>query len=1140
MLSDAYNHLSKEERAALIHEGSGSTTMSAFVEVIFDNHDRRLPTGGDEVAIRRTIGSKKDEYSLDKKSSTRSEIMNLLESAGFSRANPYYIVPQGRITALTNAKNTERLALLKEVAGTKVYEQRRSESERLMVENENKLLKINAALDDISTRLEDLEEEKEELGEFQVLDKRRRCLDYVLQDREMKAVEDALADIEEEEAQGAEEREQRVGAFNASDQAIEEAEAQLADCSRQKDHAELKRAHLSDDLGQLLRQKAGLEVELSEAEMQQTAAGGERESRDAALAKINAEIAEKRAFLESGTASLDQLKQQLDEAQKTLHAATQTRDGLLSRQGRGSQFKSKRERDSWLTKQVGDIRGALKRRQDNLRMARQDLVDAGQQIKAREDSIAKHRQTYGETEERLRELKAQVKQAHDARDAISDEKKNLWRQESYLLKDSDQCEQDVQRAEKAFSSTMDRNTSLGLASLTRVAEKLGVADRVYGPLCSLIDLDDKYKKAAEVTAGASLFHVVVSDDEVASKVIEQLIKEQSGRLTFMPLNKIRSEKRSYPDAQGVFPLVDKIACDDKFLPAVNQVFGKTIVCINLEVGAQQQRNHNLNAITLGGDRVDAKGVLTGGFHDPKRSRLDAARTLKLARDELEVFKAKNAEIKRATDALEERLNESVSQSQHVSLELQQVESVRQLASDGIRGDNAAVTTLRSVVAQKTELVESIGRELGDMESQVASYDTELQSDFSSDLTAEQQAELDRISGSIPGLRSSVAAIQTELNSLQMKRSLADNELQQNLYFSRDKLEMDTSSTSEELASTIASVSKKLVNIETELGSVRATLADAERASDKAIQQVSDVEARLVKLRDEQTAAMRLLSKFTKRAERVVARRAALEERREHVQVKIREIGILPDEAFAGNDGSDAELMNEFRTVTEQLKKYAHVNRKALEQYVAFTKDRDRLLERRENLESSAQSIQDLIETLNQQKDRAIKRTFQQVSKEFTEVFKQLVPAGAGTLIIERRSLEEVEQTPDSYIGVAINVSFNSTQNEQQRVEQLSGGQKSLCALALIFAIQRSDPAPFYLFDEIDANLDDQYRTAVAAVIAQIANAPTPTQFICTTFRNEMIHVADKFYGVLFNNKISTVKAITRDDALTFVDGQRAT
>lgn len=240
-----------------------------------------------------------------------------------------------------------------------------------------------------------------------------------------------------------------------------------------------------------------------------------------------------------------------------------------------------------------------------------------------------------------------------------------------------------------------------------------------------------------------------------------------------------------------------------------------------------------------------------------------------------------------------------------------------------------------------------------------------------------------------------------------------------------------------------------------------------------------------------------------------------------------------------------QAIRRLHKVNDILKKYSHVNKKAFEQYANFTKQRETLTERREELDTSQKSIRELIDVLDQRKDEAIERTFKQVSREFANIFARLVPAGRGRLIIQRRSDQQArgdddESGPDeregveNYTGVGISVSFNSKHDEQQRIQQLSGGQKSLCALALVFAIQQCDPAPFYLFDEIDANLDAQYRTAVATLLQEIANNG---QFICTTFRPEMVQVADKCYGVSFNNKTSRIDVVDRTDALDFVEGQ---
>jgi structural maintenance of chromosome 3 (chondroitin sulfate proteoglycan 6) len=253
-----------------------------------------------------------------------------------------------------------------------------------------------------------------------------------------------------------------------------------------------------------------------------------------------------------------------------------------------------------------------------------------------------------------------------------------------------------------------------------------------------------------------------------------------------------------------------------------------------------------------------------------------------------------------------------------------------------------------------------------------------------------------------------------------------------------------------------------------------------------------------------------------------------------------------------------------------LKKFSHVNKKAFEQYNNFTKQRDTLRKRREELDSSQRSIQELIDHLDLRKDEAIERTFKQVSKEFATVFERLVPAGKGRLIIQRKSDQQVREdmedesdeekreSVENYTGVGISVSFNSKHDEQQRIQQLSGGQKSkypfhrvfyflftnlitgLCALALVFAIQQCDPAPFYLFDEIDANLDAQYRTAVAQMLKTLSEASEGGgQFICTTFRPEMVLVAEKCYGVTYTNKTSSIDVVDREAALEFVDGAAA-
>ncbi|XP_006821274.1 structural maintenance of chromosomes protein 3-like, partial [Saccoglossus kowalevskii] len=173
VLSDEFSNLRPEQRQALLHEGTGPRVISAFVEIVFDNSDNRLPIDKEEVTLRRVIGSKKDQYFLDKKMVTKTDVMNLLESAGFSRSNPYYIVKQGKINQMATAPDSQRLKLLREVAGTRVYDERKSESHQILKETEGKRDKIEDLLKYIEERLQTLEEEKEELKQYQKWDKMR-------------------------------------------------------------------------------------------------------------------------------------------------------------------------------------------------------------------------------------------------------------------------------------------------------------------------------------------------------------------------------------------------------------------------------------------------------------------------------------------------------------------------------------------------------------------------------------------------------------------------------------------------------------------------------------------------------------------------------------------------------------------------------------------------------------------------------------------------------------------------------------------------------------------------------------------------------------------------------------------------------
>ena len=239
---------------------------------------------------------------------------------------------------------------------------------------------------------------------------------------------------------------------------------------------------------------------------------------------------------------------------------------------------------------------------------------------------------------------------------------------------------------------------------------------------------------------------------------------------------------------------------------------------------------------------------------------------------------------------------------------------------------------------------------------------------------------------------------------------------------------------------------------------------------------------------------------------------------------IRRLGSLPKDAFdADRTQSSKQLMATIAKCQQELQGLTHVNKKALDQYVNFADQRALLLDRRRELDEGATAIEDLIRTLDAKKDEAIDRTFRGVSKHFADVFSELVPDGEAKLVMVKRPVAEAPSQSSAsslsvdagpFVGVQVAVQFPGAAAAHAHVSmnQLSGGQKALVALALVFAIQRCDPAPFYLFDEIDAALDANHRAAVAALVKrQAAAEDAPAQFITTTFRPEFVTIQRRAY-----------------------------
>ncbi|ORX40107.1 RecF/RecN/SMC [Kockovaella imperatae] len=1170
VLSDQYTMLSREERQRLLFEQRTSThtTLSAYVEIVFDNSDGRFPNASSELYLRRTIGLKKDEYSLDKKSASRAEVMNLLESAGFSKSNPYYIVPQGKIAGLTNMSEAQRLQLLKDVAGTQVYEQKREESVKIMDDTDDKREKIIELLSYIEKRLAELEEEKSELQEYQTSDKDRRCLEYALYQRELEEVTENLERIEEERQSDVLNSKQTRKEFNQREAivqvglislvrsliTVQQHEEALTAAKHSLSAVSLALRQYESEMADLVRAKTEIECVLND--YAQANEGGEQRRKDIAeeLEQLEDRIESASERLEALLSDLEERQVEEREAKDALDKTSSQLQVLYAKQGRSRQFTTQAARDKFLTDEIKALKGHEKAQQKRVSDLEKDVAEAKDGLRDLLARAEEQRRTDGENRESMAKMGEESTQLKAKLDEMQEQRKDLWREDAKLGQTVTNAREQMQSHERTLNGMMDKDTALGLRAVSHIAQRLGLTG-VYGPLYDLFEVSDKYKTAVEVTGGTSLFHVVVDNDDTVSKLLEVMNKEKAGRVTFMPLNRLKSHNITYPKANDAIPMISKLKFDRAYVMAFEQVFGRTIICDDLPTAAQYTRSHGLNAVTVEGDRADRKGSLTGGYHDVRRSRLDAVKNLKKWREVYETDSTRLAEVKEGIAKLEQQVSTTMGKIQVIEARRQQMHDGRSMVSAQAQWISRQEEQARGRVSRLEGVLSSAESELRDAAAKRLSYEEEIKTPMRQNLTADEQKTLDRLTKEADAQKTALIRATEARQKVDTERSGLEIELTENLRRRRDDLRGSLDDLEGDAGAGVLQAGEvdlkksELKGLVRSIQKISEQVQESEKEGEDLQAEIAKVTADLEEVQNQQMESTRAIMRIQKNADRYLVKRQTLVNRKEECSNYIRDLGVLPDEAFTKYTETDSnKIVKLLHKCNDKLKKFAHVNKKAFEQYNNFTKQRDDLLKRRQKLDASADSIQELIETLDQRKDEAIERTFKQVSQYFEEVFETLVPAGRGQLIMQKRlGGAQDEETQDSmdtgaarekteidnYTGVSIKVSFNSKEDEGQRIQQLSGGQKTLVALATLFAIQKCDPAPFYLFDEIDAALDAQYRTAVANMIHTLSEN---AQFITTTFRAEMLAHADKFYGVYSDKqKVSTIHTIDQEVAYQFVE-----
>ncbi|TDH65313.1 hypothetical protein CCR75_006540 [Bremia lactucae] len=1150
LLTSRFANLRPEERQALLHEGSGKHVMSAYVEIIFDNSDGRLPVDDSEVALRRTIGVKKDEFFLNRKHITKSDVVHLLESAGFSRSNPYYIVQQGKVNALAVMRERERLDLLKEVAGTKVYEDQRVKSLKILQETQSQRDKIQEVVRYIEERLAELEEEKEELKDYQQLDREQRALEYTMHEMELHKAREEIEALEKqrqhESARSTDLHEKLLSVRSEMSRIVSDHQRKKRDLVQLME----ERNGREDERKGLMEARFKLEMEVEELKEKIRSDNVQRSavSKEAEVVKCKIETVRSQLSTEILPA-LHQAEQKYDQIGRNLEDCKAQSEHLVAKQSRKNQFHTQQQRDDYLQREIQDIESLTRRKELDTATLQHSIEGLAKSIEASERTLERQTQKLHEHRHHVDATGAEILQLKEQRNILNEERKEKWRQENQVSYALRELKKKVSDGENALQSTMAYDVRRGLQA---VREMQGRIRGIYGPLIDLVrPVDERYCIAADEAAGGALFHVVVDTDDTAAALMRELEKKNLGRLTFLPLNRLKlKECFEYPRNEDVVALVEKLEYPTEVRKGVMAVFGKKLVCRDLDTCVRYAEQTNMDCLTLDGDMVHRRGALNGGFKDPRRSRTRAMMEVKQAQLELEMMTGRAQRVTADAQQADQRVTGVISKIQKLEADKHRAISVHERLCDEIARCKNKSLTDKENLAQRKRNYELQSRELQALAAKVMSLRSELLLPMQDTLTTDEQQLLHALSSKISILEVEERYQIQRLDEIRSQEEGIKTILEENLVRRKNELARQLGEGIEELVISEREENLKAKQIDLDDASRLVTdntssLKDLEQKIEALQQVIGEGKALVDTLNADDVSLSDQILQEARQAESVVSKRSRLLKKRDDITRDIRDLGTLPTtELDRFKELPLSEVIKQLKRRNEKLQKYSHVNKKALDQYLSFNEQRARLLERKNEIDDAYSSIEDLIDVLDKRKDEAILRTFKGVAGFFSEVFRELVPTGDGKMIMIGADPSQISSADggdssrksnvETYSGVQIKVNFRG-EGDSYLMQQLSGGQKALVALAFIFAIQRVDPAPFYLFDEIDQALDSTHRAAVAALIHRQAHSKeNPAQFITSTFRPELVNIADKCYGIGHQNKISNVYSMTKEESLDFI------
>lgn len=1098
-----------EKSANLIYNGGKKKTPAkeGEVSIYFDNTNKIFNNTDNVIKISRIIRQTgQSKYKINEKTVTRTQVLDTMSKA---KINPdgYNIILQGDIIKLVEMSGVERRGIIEEIAGISVYEEKKQKALRELQRVEDKMNEADIILTERKAHLKELKTDRDKAMKFKDLDDKIKRNKATMIDKSIK------------------EHLESKKKFDAEINSIKKEIKEIEDKIHKKRKSIEEKKKLIDDVNKEVEKRGQKEqVEIHKQVEKLKIDVAVNNQRIITISQELEKIDNRRKELTGSFKDLESKIQILEKTKKELKEKIKIKEADIKRvEEKIETFKKKNkmENASDIDKEIESIDKEIEHSQEEINKLREEQQNflrekdkSETKLQGIDEKLEKMLEVEKENKDSLNKLKNLKK---EFKKATSDLNQSLTEDQSLAAQQSTAHSKLLSRKED-YSKLTARSASIRehIAGGRAIKDVLDQGfSGVFGLVSELGDVKKEHALALEVAAGSRLKSIVVETDVVASKCIKHLKSTKSGTATFIPLNKIKGNANLKEIKQSgiIGRAIDLVSYDKKFEKAFKYIFGNTLVVDNIDT-ARRIGVGNVRMVTLTGDLVETSGAMQGGHRERTRGMgfmekevKDQMKKLEKEISELEGVSANLTQKRRDNEELITRLRELKA---NLEVDIIKLEKMLRVDSEDLDSDKNQKSALRKEIAELDKKLEKIMSYLTEKNSELASYKIKkqkLRDQINQLRNPALLAELTSYEQKKTELKDEINNINLEIKNIDSERDNIfgpERENVQKIFKQLDKEQKDFESEDKTLKKVIATQEKELKAKEESEKKFYAQFKELFKKRDKLTDENNKLENGILRSND------------TMRQKEQKKNITAME----NAKVKAELAGL--EEEFKQYEGVPLyknkpiiDIKKEISEFERMMENFGAVNMRALEIYDNVEKEYIKLTEKKQKLGSEKEDVLLMINEVDSKKKELFMKTYDVVNHNFKEIFNTLSSKGTATFDLENKK--------DPF-EAGMNIKVRLSGKKFLDIRSLSGGEKTLTALAFIFAVQEHEPAAFYVLDEVDAALDKKNSERLAKLIAEYSKR---AQYIMISHNDGVIGEAQNLYGISMNehgmSKVTTLK-----------------